>query len=323
MSDCLKKVSVINNTTCKVIGNGKNESVDCENILSNVNHTSEAVVWVCGGISRHSLPKRWSGCCYPAILSTMSEAYRSRVAIASAAVHQMSKRELGVPSEFEGYRMWDPWTETTAGVAWSIIPQFGVTAALKKLNGLAWQVQILSNETQRGFHLIAEEMQGLYTAVYQNRLVLDIMTSEKGGICKMLNEKCCFNVPANHKNMTSVIEHMRNAIRPPPQRSDNGWFGDWTDWSLASWKEWLMGRVLPLVCVLFLIVLLIPCVINMLKQAVLTSLSGNRAVYDSFGMTISNPGVVPGEEEQAEGKLDDSSEEEWDPPFSNLHFESE
>lgn len=34
-------------------------------------------------------------------------------------------------------------------------------------------------------------------------------------------------------------------------------------------------------------------------------------------------GVVPGEEEQAEGKLDDSSEEEWDPPFSNLHFESE
>uniref|UniRef100_A0A8C1UCU4 Uncharacterized protein n=1 Tax=Cyprinus carpio TaxID=7962 RepID=A0A8C1UCU4_CYPCA len=94
----------------------------------------------------------------------------------------------------------------------------------QRMGHVSWQVQILSNETQRGFHLIAEEMQGLYTAVYQNRLVLDIMTSEKGGICKMLNEKCCFNVPANHKNMTSVIEHMRNAIRPPPQRSDNGWF---------------------------------------------------------------------------------------------------
>lgn len=60
----------------------------------------------------------------------------------------------------------------------------------------------------------------------------------------MLNEKCCFNIPDNYKNVTKLIQLMKDSIRVPPARPEWDWFGDRSDWSLGSWKEWAFGRIL-------------------------------------------------------------------------------
>lgn len=73
----------------------------------------------------------------------------------------------------------------------------------------------IANETEQAFGLISDEVQALRTAVIQNRLALDILLAEKGWVCKILNTSCCFNIPDNHANHSSVITEMRKAAQTP------------------------------------------------------------------------------------------------------------
>lgn len=54
-------------------------------------------------------------------------------------------------------------------------------------------------------------------AVIQTRLVLDLLTSHQGGVCKMLGVSCCFHITDNSDNITDIVEHMKRSI-PEPER---------------------------------------------------------------------------------------------------------
>uniref|UniRef100_A0A8C1R3L7 ERVV2 protein n=1 Tax=Cyprinus carpio TaxID=7962 RepID=A0A8C1R3L7_CYPCA len=88
----------------------------------------------------------------------------------------------------------------------------------------AWTVLAIANSTENALTLVSEEMKQLRDAVIQNRLVLDILTAERGGVCKMLGVSCCFNIPDYSDNITNIIEHMREAVREP-ERTNNLWAG--------------------------------------------------------------------------------------------------
>ncbi len=62
----------------------------------------------------------------------------------------------------------------------------GTTVTINKVNGLAWTVLAIANATENALSMINDEMRHLREAVIQNRLVLDLLTAEKGGVCKML-----------------------------------------------------------------------------------------------------------------------------------------
>lgn len=65
----------------------------------------------------------------------------------------------------------------------------------------------------------------LVNIVIQHRLALDTLLVETGSVCKLLATSCCFYIPDSHQNLTNTIEHMRSAIRTPPQTRDSGF--DW------------------------------------------------------------------------------------------------
>uniref|UniRef100_A0A8C2KM12 Uncharacterized protein n=1 Tax=Cyprinus carpio TaxID=7962 RepID=A0A8C2KM12_CYPCA len=60
-------------------------------------------------------------------------------------------------------------------------PQKRTTITLNKISDLAWQVLSLENDTAHALGLISEELKKMREAVIQNRLVLDILTLERGG----------------------------------------------------------------------------------------------------------------------------------------------
>uniref|UniRef100_A0A8C1ZZI2 ERVV2 protein n=1 Tax=Cyprinus carpio TaxID=7962 RepID=A0A8C1ZZI2_CYPCA len=87
--------------------------------------------------------------------------------------------------------------------------ELGTAVALNKINGLAWQVLSLENDTAHALGLITEELKKMREAVVQNRLVLDLLTSQQGGVCKMLGVSCCFYIPDNSDNITNIVDHMK------------------------------------------------------------------------------------------------------------------
>uniref|UniRef100_A0A8C1XN37 Uncharacterized protein n=1 Tax=Cyprinus carpio TaxID=7962 RepID=A0A8C1XN37_CYPCA len=103
------------------------------------------------------------------------------------------------------FLIWIGWSKA------SFFPGVGTTVALNKINGLAWQVLSLENDTAHALGLITEELKKMREA--------------DGGVCKMLGVSCCFYIPDNSDNITNIVDHMKESI-PDPKRADSSWF-DW------------------------------------------------------------------------------------------------
>ncbi len=146
-----------------------------------------------------------------------------------------------MPDRYNGYVLSDPWTTPGANIGWSILPGVGTAVSINKINGLAWTVLAIANSTENALTMVNDEMRQIRDAVIQNRLVLDILTSEKGGVCKMLGVSCCFHIPDYSDNVTNIITHMRMAVKEPEQ-TNNAWF-EWLTSLWGGWGYWLFNTV--------------------------------------------------------------------------------
>lgn len=227
------------------------------------------IMWSCGRKAYHNLPTQfqWSGCCHPSIVTTTTEILYKKpptINIQSTIHSQTHQDTIGVPSKFDGYVLADPWTSPGANIGWSLFLGGGTTAALNKINGIAWSVLSLANHTEAAFTLVNTEMSAIRTAVIQHRLALDIILAEKGGTCKMLNISCCFYVPDEYENITDIIKHMQDAIQPPQVVNDS-WFSWLNLWS-QGWSSWFLTVITPVVVILFLLCTIIPCMLKWLSN---------------------------------------------------------
>ncbi|XDV48269.1 hypothetical protein PO909_017714 [Leuciscus waleckii] len=229
--------------------------------------SSPAAVWVCGDRAYHRLPRKdWSGCCYPALMNVGTSVYLP------SKVGKREKRDVKIlpealPNSYAGYTLTDPWTTPGANIGWSIFLGVGTTVAINKINGLAWTVLAIANSTENAFTLINDEMKQVREALVQNRLVLDMVTAERGGVCKMLGVSCCFNIPDYSDNITNIIEHMRKAVKEPPKATDSEWVG----WLMSAWSGWfyrIIQTVLPIVGMGLLILFCLPCIMKCLSSLV-------------------------------------------------------
>ncbi|KAI7791135.1 hypothetical protein IRJ41_010260 [Triplophysa rosa] len=259
-SDCRIKISLINATNnCTAIANNIVHNFTCP--FEKPNQTMPAIVWVCGGRAFHHLPAiPWTGCCYPAFMSVGAAVYVAD----KEKVQQRRKRSTLIQSEmpayYKGNKLWDPFTGIGAQIGWSLFPFGGTAATINKLNGLAWQVLALANRTEKALGLVNKEMTKIREAVIQNRFALDMLTAEKGGVCKMLGISCCFYIPDYHENITDIINDMRKAVKEP-EDGDDSWI-DWLKNLWGGWGYWLSHTVLPVVVVVGLVLFCLPCFIR-------------------------------------------------------------
>uniref|UniRef100_A0A672LEV9 Uncharacterized protein n=1 Tax=Sinocyclocheilus grahami TaxID=75366 RepID=A0A672LEV9_SINGR len=116
-----------------------------------------------------------------------------------------------LPEKYNVYVLYNPWTTPGANIGWSVFLGVGTAVSINKINGLAWTVLAIANSTENALTMVNDEMKQIRDAVIQNRLVLDMLTSERGGVCKMLGTSCCFHIPDYSENVTNIIAHMRMA----------------------------------------------------------------------------------------------------------------
>ncbi len=110
-------------------------------------------------------------------------------------------------------------------------------------------------------------------AVVQNRLALDMLSSERGGICKMLSISCCFHLPDYHDNVTDLINHMKLAIATPP-KADDSWFV-WLTSLWGGWGKWLIHTCLGLSVALGIILLIfvLPCCLQCFSSLIMKAVT--------------------------------------------------
>ncbi|XDV43862.1 hypothetical protein PO909_012259 [Leuciscus waleckii] len=261
----------------------KQPADDCP--FNKPHQSSPAAVWVCGDRAYHRLPKKdWSGCCYPALMNVGTSVYLPN------KVGKREKRDVKIlpgalPNNYAGYVLTDPWTTPGANVGWSIFLGVGTAVTINKINGLAWTVLAIANSTENALTLISEEMRQLRESVIQNRLVLDILTAERGGVCKMLGVSCCFNIPDYSDNITNIIDHMREAVREPSPATDS----QWTGWLMSLWSGWfyrIIQVVLPIVGMGLLILFCLPCIMTCISSSV------QRLIRAGTGSTVTSVQAV-------------------------------
>lgn len=164
--------------------------------------------------------------CHPSIIVTDTKVFhkKSPTTNIQSTTHFRVHRDItGVPSKYDGYVLADPWTSPNANVGWSLFLGGGTAAALNKINGLAWSVLSLANQTEAALTLISTEMFAIRTAVIQHRLALDIILAEKGGVLtkKIIQSSTYVHVNVNNADQNSASFHIPDPHHYPSPDSDS------------------------------------------------------------------------------------------------------
>nr|XP_033945988.1 uncharacterized protein LOC117451701 [Pseudochaenichthys georgianus] len=97
----------------------------------------------------------------------------------------------GVPSEFKlADQVADGWASIVC--PWCIMNK-----NVDRINFIHYNVQRLGNLTHDGLKAVSEQLKATSLMAYQNRMALDMLLAEKGGVCFMFGDQCCTFIPNN------------------------------------------------------------------------------------------------------------------------------
>ncbi|KAM4702825.1 uncharacterized protein WCC33_011353 [Rhinophrynus dorsalis] len=96
----------------------------------------------------------------------------------------------GVPDEFKAR------DQVKAGFE-SLLPQVTINKNVDWINYIYYNQQRFVNYTRDALQGIADQLGPTSTMTFQNRMALDMILAEKGGVCKMIGETCCTYIPDN------------------------------------------------------------------------------------------------------------------------------
>lgn len=159
--------------------------------------------WVCGQAVYLSLPKHWFGCCAFVTLNTTMKVFKVNE---SHKVHKRVKRSQffspnNVPLDSRRSGKGDK-------LAGALFPWFGVGQNAHEIDKVAYELETLTNLTTEGFQIMQPEIRAIRIMVMQNRMVLDMLLAEQGGVCHLVGEHCCTYIPDGDTNLTEVVQHL-------------------------------------------------------------------------------------------------------------------
>lgn len=82
-----------------------------------------------------------------------------------------------------------------------------------RINYIHYNVQRLGNNTEKGFSAIHEQLSATSLMAFQNRIAVDMLLAEKGGVCAIFGDQCCTFIPNNTAadgSLTKALEGLRS-----------------------------------------------------------------------------------------------------------------
>ncbi|ABA54983.1 envelope protein [Atlantic salmon swim bladder sarcoma virus] len=207
------------------------------------------VWWWCGGNTLLSrFPPNSTGLCALVSLLLPISVYPMSVGELMAQVQETggsrSKREVhltpdnptyidaigvprGVPDEYKLVN------QVTAGFESSICWWCTINKNVDRINYVHFNVQRLGNLTQQGFDAVHGQLSATSLMAFQNRIAVDMLLAEKGGVCSMFGDNCCTFIPNNTASDGSLT-HALDGLR-----TLNGKMKSHSGIDSSSWDNWM------------------------------------------------------------------------------------
>uniref|UniRef100_A0A3P9BQI7 Uncharacterized protein n=1 Tax=Maylandia zebra TaxID=106582 RepID=A0A3P9BQI7_9CICH len=215
--------------------------------------------WMCNNTLRVALPVNWTGTCGLVTLAqelliqqTSDLPVSSRRTKRSTYSHNVYIDAIGVP-RFA-----------------SLIPHIQVNKNVAWINYVYYNQQRLTNLTNTALKALGEQMSATSLMTMQNRMALDMLLSEKGGVCAMFGDVCCTFIPNNTTPNGSFTQAMNKLEELQIELRANAGHGQWLDkWlqdTFGKWKELIVAFVTIVACIILFLMIIVCCVIPCIRS---------------------------------------------------------
>ncbi|KAM5152884.1 uncharacterized protein ACMZJ9_011020 [Mantella aurantiaca] len=254
--------------------------------LMNQTTAMSDVYWLCGDLAiRQVLPKKWEGQCALAKLIMPIHMMGEREGKPTKEETTRRRREVqgpggsldphvyidaigvprGVPDEFKARN------QVAAGFE-SLLPQVTINKNVNWINYIYYNQQRFVNYTRDAIAGLAAELGPNSKMTFQNRMALDMILAEKGGVCKMIgvSDTCCTFIPNNTGptgKVTQALEELTVLSEELKRNSgiDSPW-GSWVEDMFSSWQEALKMIGTILVCIVLVLSAIACCVVPLVRR---------------------------------------------------------
>ena len=181
---------------------------------------------------------------------------------------------------------------------------------MDRINYIHYNVQKLGNWTQSGFEAVHGQLTATSLMAFQNRIALDMLLVEKGGVCAMFGEQCCSFIPNNTAadgSLTKAIEGLRTL---------NGKMKEHSGVDTSMWDSWMsvFGKYRALVSSVLVSIAVFAAILTLCGCCCVPCL---RALVNRLITTAITP-VPQDYQQQLYPLLDPSAESEEDDIISLL-----
>ncbi|XP_071987472.1 syncytin-2-like [Engystomops pustulosus] len=240
------------------------------------------VFWLCGnGKLRNRLPQSWRGQCalvklvLPFLMLPWDPTHKNEQVKIKRSLSNTDYGQdpdvyidsIGVPRGVpDRYKAQD---QIAAGFA-SIIPQVQINKNVDWINYVYYNEQRFVNYSRDAFTSIVEELGPNTRMTLQNRMTLDMILAEKGGVYGMIGEDCCTYIPQNSgaggktliaiKKITALATEMKENAGV-----DTSWAAWFTSWA-GGWKALFQQIGLVLLGIFILALFLLCCCMPLYKK---------------------------------------------------------
>ncbi|NXV13732.1 SYCY2 protein, partial [Cepphus grylle] len=200
--------------------------------------------WYCGGRTLRSvLPANWKGTCgivqlaipfTPAFekgTGSLSSGNRARSCLDVSFDERIYIDPIGVPrgvpdehkarnqtgAGFESVFFW--WVTINKNVDW--------------INYIYYNQQRFINYTRDALKGVVEQLDATIRMAWENRITLDMILAEKGGVCVMLGNRCCTFIPNNTPPDGTITKALQGLPTLAHELAENSG----TDTSLTGWLD--------------------------------------------------------------------------------------
>lgn len=181
----------------------------------------------------------------------------------------------GVPDEYKLVN------QVASGFESSLCWWCTINKNVDRINYIHYNVQALGNWTRSGFEAVHDQLAATSLMAFQNRIALDMLLAEKGGVCAMFGEQCCTFIPNNTAadgSLTKAIEGLRtlNAKMKEHSGVDTTMWDSWMD--MFGRYKMLVSSALISVAVFAAILTLcgcccIPCLRSLINRLITTAIA--------------------------------------------------
>ncbi|XP_031446815.1 uncharacterized protein LOC116227583 [Phasianus colchicus] len=236
--------------------------------------------WYCGGkILRSTLPSNWGGTC---ALVQLAISFTLAFERQMSHTPRRNKRGLGVsfddaiyidsiavprdiPNEFKvrnqiaaGFKSLFWWVTANKNIDW--------------INYIYYNQQrfiIYTKQTKKG---IVEQLDATSRMAWENRIALDMILAEKGGVCVMLGTQCCTFISSNTALNGTIPKALQGLTTLADELAKNsgidssitGWLESW----FGKWKGMIVPIFTSLIVVAGVLTAIGCCIIPFVKRLV-------------------------------------------------------